>query len=71
MIRKDCSLKESPLDWTPIVTCPGKRRSKVANELVDTIYYTTKNMWYYGLKLHFLLDVGHTGFEPVTSTLSR
>ena len=39
----------------PIVTCKGKnRKSKVAREVVDKGYCSTKNMYYYGLKLHLL-----------------
>ena len=39
--------------WHP--TCKGKnRKSKVAREVVDKGYCSTKNMYYYGLKLHLL-----------------
>jgi len=39
----------------PIVTCKGKnRKAKVARDLVDKGWCSTKNMYYYGLKLHLL-----------------
>ena len=37
-----------------IVTCSGKRSGKVAQELTDKGYCSTKGMYYYGLKLHSL-----------------
>jgi hypothetical protein len=54
-IPKDCDLGTSLTDSMPIVTCKGKnRKAKVAKELVDKGYCSTKNMYYYGLKLHLL-----------------
>lgn len=50
----DCSEKQCLLDSMPIVTCSGKRSSKVATELGDKSYCASKNMWYHGLKLHAL-----------------
>jgi len=39
----------------PIVTCMQKnRKAKVAREVVDKGWCSTKNMYYYGLKLHLL-----------------
>jgi hypothetical protein len=52
---EDCDLKTSLTDSMPIVTCKGKnRKAKVARELVDKGWCSTKNMYYYGLKLHLL-----------------
>ena len=39
-------------DSMPIITCSGSRAGKVANELCDKGYNSTKKMYYYGLKLH-------------------
>lgn len=50
----NCSNNQSLLDSMPIVVCSGKRPSKVAPELVDKSYCSTKRMWFYGLKLHAL-----------------
>jgi hypothetical protein len=50
----DCSERESLLDSMPIITCSGKRTGKVAPEITDKGYCSTKNMYYYGLKLHAL-----------------
>jgi hypothetical protein len=52
---KDCDGQISLTDSLPIVTCKGKnKKGKVARELVDKGYCSTKNMWYYGVKLHLL-----------------
>jgi len=54
-IPEDCDLTISLTDSMPIVTCKGKnRKGKVAREMVDKGYCSTKNMYYYGLKLHLL-----------------
>jgi hypothetical protein len=54
-IPDDCDLKTSLTDSMPIVTCKGKnRKAKVAREVVDKGWCSTKNMYYYGLKLHLL-----------------
>jgi hypothetical protein len=50
----DCDTKSSLLDSMPIVTCSGKRAGKVAKEITDKGYCSTKDMYYYGLKLHAL-----------------
>lgn len=50
----DCSKNQCLLDSMPIITCSGKRNSKVAKELTDKSYCASKNLWYYGLKLHAL-----------------
>lgn len=50
----DCRFDHSLLDSMPIVTCSGKRSGLVALELTDKSFCSTKNMWYYGLKLHAL-----------------
>lgn len=49
-VRDDVSV----LDSMPIITCSGKRRAKVAREIADKGYCSTKGMYYYGLKLHAL-----------------
>ena len=52
---EDCDLETSLTDSMPIVTCKGKnRKAKVATEIVDKGWCSTKNMYYYGLKLHLL-----------------
>jgi hypothetical protein len=48
--RRDYSL----LDSMPIITCSGKRSPKVALELTDKSFCSTKNLFYHGLKLHAL-----------------
>lgn len=50
----DCEINTSLLDSMPIITCSGKRNAKVANEIIDKGYCSTKGMYYYGLKLHAL-----------------
>lgn len=50
----DCILQESLLDSVPIITANGKRTGKVAPELTDKGFCSTKSMYYHGLKLHAL-----------------
>lgn len=51
---KESSKEFSLLDSMPIITCSGKRAGKVAQELTDKSFCSTKNLWYYGMKLHAL-----------------
>lgn len=51
---EDCCLNESVLDSLPIIICSGKRSSKVAKEITDKSYCSTKGIFYHGLKLHLL-----------------
>jgi hypothetical protein len=50
----DCYGDTSLLDSMPIITCSGKRQGKVATEITDKGFCSTKGMYYYGLKLHAL-----------------
>lgn len=40
------------IDSLPIITCSGKRKAKVALDMTDKGFCSSKNMYYYGLKLH-------------------
>lgn len=51
---EDCYYDQSLLDSMPIITCSGKRSGKVAKEITDKGYCSTKSMYYYGVKLHTL-----------------
>lgn len=51
---KDICAHHRVLDSMPIITCSGKRRAKVAREIADKGYCSTKGIYYYGLKLHAL-----------------
>lgn len=51
---KECSKEFSLLDSMPVITCSGKRSGKVAQELTDKSFNSTKKIWYYGVKLHAL-----------------
>ena len=53
-IPKECSMQLSLLDSMPIITCSGKRKGNVAQEISDKSFCSTKNLWYYGVKLHGL-----------------
>jgi len=54
-VPEDCDFETSLTDSIPVVTCKGKNRKvKVATEIVDKGWCSTKNMFYYGLKLHLL-----------------
>lgn len=48
----DCILEQSLVDSMPILTCSGKRTGKVAPELTDKGYCSTKNLFFHGVKLH-------------------
>lgn len=50
----NCDLQHSLLDSMPIITCSGKRKGKVATEITDKGYNSTKGFYYFGLKLHAL-----------------
>jgi hypothetical protein len=50
----DCIEDESLVDSMPIITCSGKRSGKVAPELTDKGYCSTKSLYFHGLKLHAL-----------------
>lgn len=50
----DCSQEHNLLDSMPIILCSGKRKGKVANEITDKGYCSTKGIYYYGVKLHAL-----------------
>lgn len=46
---------DSLVDSMPIITCAGRnRQAKVAREVVDKGYCSTKNLYYYGVKLNLL-----------------
>ena len=47
-IRLDISV----MDSMPIITCSGRRKGKVAPQLTDKGYCSTKKLHYYGVKLH-------------------
>jgi hypothetical protein len=53
-VPEDCLFDQSLLDSMPIITCSGKRQGKVARELTDKGYCSTKSMYYHGMKLHAL-----------------
>jgi len=50
----ECRLDYSLLDSMLIITCSGKRTPKVALEIIDKSFCSTKNLYYHGLKLHAL-----------------
>jgi hypothetical protein len=50
----DCIFDRSLLDSMPIITCSGKRSGLVAKELTDITFCSSKNLWYYGLKLYVI-----------------
>ncbi|HJD74921.1 MAG TPA: transposase [Bacteroides reticulotermitis] len=51
----DCHTMTSIIDSMPIITCGEKNKTgKVATEIATKGYCSTKNMYYFGLKLHAL-----------------
>jgi hypothetical protein len=52
---QDCQLDISLVDSFPIMTCIGRNREgQVAKELCSKGFCSTKNQYYYGMKLHAL-----------------
>lgn len=52
---EDCNSLISIADSMPLVTCEGKnRQEKVATKIASKGYCSTKNMYYYGIKLHMV-----------------
>lgn len=58
----------SVLDAMPIITCSAKRKAKVARDLVDKGYCSTKSLHYYGLKLH-LIGTHRAGRLPIPEVI--
>jgi hypothetical protein len=42
------------IDSFPIILCSGKRAGKVARELSDKSFCSTKTLFYYGVKVHMV-----------------
>lgn len=54
-IPVDCDRSISLIDSLPVMTCAGRnRQGKVASEITSKGYCSTKNPYYYGMKLHAL-----------------
>lgn len=54
-VPEDCELNVSLVDSMPVITCAGRNREgKVAREITAKGYCSTKDQYYYGLKLHAL-----------------
>ncbi|MCU0325669.1 MAG: transposase [Spirosomaceae bacterium] len=52
---------ETPIvltDSMSIITCSHKRKAKVALEMTDKGYFSTKNLHYFGVKLHLVAKRG-------------
>ena len=50
--QQEIEVDISLLDSMPIITCSGKRAGKVAPQLTDKGYCSTKKLHYYSAKLH-------------------
>ena len=66
--KEGADLSVSVLDSMPIISCSGKRTAKVAREITDKTYCSTKGIWYYGLKIH-LLGFHRPGRLPLPEAL--
>lgn len=61
---EECDGKTMIVDSMPIMTCTGRnRKGKVAKEIADKGYCSTKNQYYHGLKLH-LVGMRRKGHIP-------
>jgi hypothetical protein len=52
----DCFPDVNILDSIPIITCSSNMHGKVAKEITDKTFCSTKGIWYYGLKFTYLVD---------------
>lgn len=51
----DCQEDTVIVDSMPIITCCGRNRTgKVARDIADKGYCSTKNLYYHGIKLHMV-----------------
>jgi hypothetical protein len=50
----ECSQTFTLVDSIPIITCSAKRNGKVASQITDKGYCSTKAIYYHGVKLHLL-----------------
>ncbi len=66
--KLESSTISSLLDSMPIITCSGKRLGKVATEITDKSFCSTKGIWYYGLKLH-ILGFRRKGTLPIPESI--
>ena len=46
--------KDLLIDSVPIILCKGKRKGKIASEMAAKTYSSSKGIFYYGLKLHWM-----------------
>lgn len=49
-----CATAVSIVDSLPVITCSGKRDGKVAREITDKGYCSTKDLYFYGIRLHVM-----------------
>ena len=62
------------IDSIPIVVAGGKRsgRAKTANELCNKGYCASKDMWYYGVKLHIFAQTNYKKMPtPALMTVTK
>ena len=66
------STDTSLLGSVPIIACSGKRQGKVARDMTDRSFCSTKNLYYHGVKLHALgpSSFGHLP-HPGSAIISR
>ena len=50
----DCSQIISLVDSMPIITCSAKQSAKVATQITDKGYCSTKSIYYHGVKMHLM-----------------
>ncbi len=60
----EVSGKDLLIDSLPIMLSKGKRKGKVAPQVADKTYSSSKGMYYYGLKLHWM-GVSRAGKLPL------
>ena len=53
-LPSDYFINQNLLDSMPMINCSGKRNGKVAKDLTDKEYCSTKSFYYYAVNLHAL-----------------
>lgn len=56
--------KDLLIDSVPIMLSKGKRMGKIASQMADKTYSSSKGMYYYGLKLHWM-GISQAGKLPI------
>ena len=65
----DCFSDTYLVDSFPCVIANAKRsgKARVARQIASKGWCASKNMWYYGVKVHIVAKQAHKGLNPIIS----